>query len=223
MDIDRLENTCTEDIEDLIPVIETSLGIKFSQGELEHVTTFGEFCDITVSKIHLTDAPDCTAQQAFYKLRQALAPHVPGLAITPASRLKDILPGSRYKRRKILNSVEARTGITLDIHGASESVVMGLIIMFLASFTSFFFSSTAGCTGLTISVIAAMVAQYTGNTWRVATVREWVEKMTREHYLKSRRNPITVNRTEIAKQLKSLFADRLALDPTVLTRDATFR
>lgn len=54
-------------------VIEALFGIKFGKNELEHIETLGEFCDHVTNKIELAHADDCTTQQAFYKLRDAIS------------------------------------------------------------------------------------------------------------------------------------------------------
>jgi hypothetical protein len=44
--------------------------------------------------------------------------------------------------------------------------------------------------------------------------------MARENYMKSRRNPKTINQQEIVKKLKEFFSHDLDLDPSVLTLEA---
>ena len=222
MDDDQLSNTCIEDIENLIPMVESSFGFKFNLGELEQITTFGEFCDITTSKIHLTDAPDCTPQQAFYKLRQALAPHIPGLAVTPASRLEDILPSSRHKRRIILYSVEVKLGFTLSLIGIYIPSFIIIFCAFFLSFASFIVNWHVGIICVSLTCTAMYFNIEFGNTLYAKIIREIVEKMTREHYIQSRRNSNTINRAEIFKQTQALFASELYLKTSALTHDAPF-
>jgi hypothetical protein len=62
-----------EDIEDVLRLVEKSYNLKFESNELAHIRTFGELSDHIVSKINLDYRDDCTDQQAFYKLRNAIA------------------------------------------------------------------------------------------------------------------------------------------------------
>lgn len=61
-----------------------------------------------------------------------------------------------------------------------------------------------------------------GNELDLQTVGQVAEKMTRENYLKSRRNPKTFNKNEIEKLLTEWFSNDLDLDKSKLTREAKF-
>ena len=61
-----------------------------------------------------------------------------------------------------------------------------------------------------------------GNELDLQTVGQVVEKMTRENYLKSRRNPKTFNREEIETVLIDWFSDVLGIDKSKLTKDEKF-
>lgn len=61
-----------------------------------------------------------------------------------------------------------------------------------------------------------------GKKLELETVGEVVEKMTREHYLRSRRNSSTVNKAEVEKVLIDLFSKDLGLDKSKLNREAEF-
>jgi hypothetical protein len=56
----------------------------------------------------------------------------------------------------------------------------------------------------------------------VQTVGQVAEKMQRENYVKSRRNPGTVNKKEIEKILTDWFSEEFELDKTQL-RNERFR
>ena len=220
MQEEQLKNIESDDLDDLLCRIETSFGIKFGQDELLHVTTFGELCDIITSKMQLTDRRDCTSQQAFYKFKQAIGASIPECSIMPDSSLSVLLPPA--KRKQIWRSVEYQLGFKLKIIGASSTVTSILLISFFASLAAFIFSAKVAGIGLLISTVASMIAGKVGNTLHVQTVRECVERMTRENYLKSRREPSTFNRAEIASQVQAIFMDGLALPTSALHREATF-
>ena len=61
-----------------------------------------------------------------------------------------------------------------------------------------------------------------GNELDLQTVGQVAEKMTRENYLKSRRNSKTFNKNEIEKVLIESFSNDLYLDKSKLTREAKF-
>jgi hypothetical protein len=69
----ELKNIDPLDIDDLLSKIELSFGIEFFENELNHIKTFGEFCEYVENKIEFKNTNDCTNQQAFYKLRNALS------------------------------------------------------------------------------------------------------------------------------------------------------
>src|SRR4051812_17672565 len=70
----KLNSIDIEDIQDLLPTIEQSFGFKFGPADLQGIKTFGQLCDIVLSKVqHLDDFDDCTSQQAFYKLRNSIS------------------------------------------------------------------------------------------------------------------------------------------------------
>jgi hypothetical protein len=220
MQDEQLENTASEDIDDVLRQIETSFAIKFGTNELKHTKTFGELCDIIESKIPLTSTTDCTSQQAFYKLRKALEVSTGISDIPPNSSLLALLPAR--KRKVIWHSVEQQLGFKLNIIGVSSTVSTLLILTFLTSLLVFFISGTAGSISLLVWCLAIIIATETGNTLQAQTIRECVEKMTREQYVMSRRNPATFNRQEVFRQVQQLFIKGLSLPASALGREATF-
>jgi hypothetical protein len=69
----ELKNIDPDDISDLLIKVENSFNITFSDTELTHISMFGELCDHIANKIQLDHTDDCTSQQAFYKLRDAIS------------------------------------------------------------------------------------------------------------------------------------------------------
>ena len=64
---------------------------------------------------------------------------------------------------------------------------------------------------LCFSIFGMKFADRIGNELNFQTVGQVVKKMTRENYLKSRRNPKTFNREEIEKVLIDWFSDVLGV------------
>ncbi|WP_375416117.1 hypothetical protein [uncultured Hymenobacter sp.] len=218
----QLNETDTEDLEDVIGMIEKSFGFSFEASELREVGTFGKLCDAVLAKIELAPADDCTSQQAFYQLRRALSSHLAPATITPTTRLADLLPASRRQRQQITDSIEATLGVKPSFIGPSDTTVMVLVLAGLASLAAFFAGPGVGFSAILLVIAGAEAASKFGNTLQSATIREVVEKMTCQHYLKFRRHPTTVNRTEIVPHIQALFRYKLDIMPADLTRDASW-
>ncbi|MBP7515089.1 MAG: hypothetical protein KA791_11100, partial [Flavobacteriales bacterium] len=62
-----------EDWNDVLRKVEVSYAIKFHDQELANVRRLGELLDAIGAKITGGEASDCTTQQAFYRIRVALA------------------------------------------------------------------------------------------------------------------------------------------------------
>ena len=97
-----------------------------------------------------------------------------------------------------------------------------LVIIFLASLIGLYFNWQIGLLGLVFSIAGLWFANKIGKELDLQTVGQVAEKMTRENYLKSRRNPKTFNKKEIEKVLTDWFSNDLDLDKSKLTREATF-
>jgi hypothetical protein len=218
----ELKNIDSEDIEDLLVKVETSFDIKFIGDELVHITTFGQLCDHISNKIQLDNSDDCTSQQAFYKLRDAISStiQIDNKTISTDFALPDLLP----KQTRLLRTkkLESHLGFKLNILRPPHWVTWTLAIIILASIFGLFFNWQFGLLGLAFSIAGLWVANKIGNELDLQTVGQVVEKMTRENYLKSRRNPKTFNKNEIEKVLTDWFSSDLGLDKSKLKREAEF-
>ena len=72
-DITKLDNYEDEDIFDVVLKLEKSFGLKFEKDAFYNVQTFGDLCDIFTNNLQGDNSDDCTTQQAFYKVRNAIA------------------------------------------------------------------------------------------------------------------------------------------------------
>jgi hypothetical protein len=218
----ELKNIDSEDIEDLLVKVESSFDIKFTDNELIHIKTFGQLCDHITNKIQLDNSDDCTSQQAYYKLREAISSTLPfdNKTISPDFPLSEILP--RQSRRSRIKTLEKYLDFQLNILRPPHWVIVTLIILFLASLVVLFFNWQTGLLGLAFSMGGFWLAIKIGNELDVKSVGQVAEKMTRENYLKSRRNPNTYNKMEIEKVLIDWFSIDLDLDKSKLSRDAKF-
>jgi acyl carrier protein len=211
-----------QDIVDLLIKVEESFSIKFVDNELKEIATFGQLCDQIISKIELENTNDCTSQQAFYKLTNAISEelNLDKKSITPSTSLDIILP---IKHRRVsLKKIENHIGFKLNVLRPPHWVTGFLAITFLLSFILIFIKWKIGLLGICFSIIGFWIANKTGTVLDQKTVGEVAEKMTRENYLKSRTNPSTFNKAEIENLLVEWFCKEFELDKNDLKRESKF-
>lgn len=210
----------SEDLEHMLLKIEDSFDIRFETNELAHVRTYGEFCDAIKDKISLDHSEDCTTQQAFYKLREAItkSTETEKKEITPTTELAEIFP--RKTRKNQIKTLEMNLGFKLSILRPPHFVTGFLVILLLASFITLFIEWQYGLIGLGLAIGGIWISNKLGNELNVKTVRELSEKMTRENYVKSRRNSKTINKNELDKIIENWFVDFLGVRKSELTREA---
>jgi hypothetical protein len=218
----KVENIDSEDAGDLLVKIEKSFDIKFGDTELMHIKTLGELCDHIINKIQFDNSDDCTTQQAFYKLRDAITTlfGFDNKTITADFPLNNFLP--RQKRKEKIRDLEDYLSVHLKILRPPYWVINTLLILLLVSIVGLFFKWQFGLLGLCISFGGLWFSNKIGNELDVQTVGQLAKKMTRENYLKSRRNPKTVNKNEIEKLLTEWFINDLGLEKSKLIREAKF-
>lgn len=219
----ELKNIDPEDISDVLVKVENSFDFKFCETELNEVETFGELCDIILSKVQGENINDCTTQQVFYKLRNAITVTqlVDKDTITPDTTLQQLFP--RHNRRQKIIELQNELDIPIDILDIKEwlgwTIFAGIIILIVM----FFFKWQFGLSGLIFFIAVGWIAnKFFAKEFAIATVRQLAEKLSRENYIKSRRNGGTINRNEIEQKVKEFFSKELALEEEVLTRKATF-
>jgi acyl carrier protein len=218
----RLKDIDYEDLEDLLVKVEKSFGIKFVENELKQ-ETFGELCEYITNKIELENTEDCSSQQAFYKLREAISSSLlfDEKLISPSFPLNQVLP--RKNRRSKVKKLENQLGFELKILRAPNWISITLFIMLLVSLIVVFFNGRIGIAGIVFCVCGLWISNKVGKELDLKTVGEVAEKMTRENYLKSRRNPNSFNRKEIEKVLTEWFSEYFDLEKSEVTREAEFQ
>lgn len=208
----ELKNIDSEDIEDLLTKVEISFDIRFEGNELFDVKTFGQLCSHIVKKIQLDNSNDCTSQQAFYKLRNAISTvcQIEQKTIAINSPLAVLLP--RQNRRSRMKKIETHLGFKLNVLRPPHWATNILIAICLAALVGFYFYWPIGFAGLIFSIVGLWFTNKIGNEFDLQTVGQVAEKMTRENYLKSRRNPKTFYKNEIEKILTDWFNSELNLN-----------
>ena len=130
----ELKNIDAEDIEDLLIKVEKSFDIKFGEAELMHITTFGELCDHIANMIQLDNSDDCTTQQAFYKLRDAISSkfEIDKKTILTDFPLIDLFP--KQNRRTMITELERYLEFKLNVLRPPYWVTTTLFVLLLVSF-----------------------------------------------------------------------------------------
>lgn len=138
MEDDELKNVDPDDISELLVKVEKSFDIKFGKTELLNISTFGELCDHITDKIQLQHSNDCTSQQAFYKLRNAIAStlRIDHKTISTDFSLIDLLP--KQNRRSLVEKLEDNLGFKLHILRPPYWVTVTLAILFVTSCVALF-------------------------------------------------------------------------------------
>ncbi|MBS1603079.1 MAG: hypothetical protein JST42_10465 [Bacteroidetes bacterium] len=220
IDTIELRNIDPDDISDVLVKIEKSFGLNLETDSFKNARTFGDICDIISSMIELEHTDDCTTQQAFYKIRESIAniQLLDKKTITPNSDLEGLFP-RKGRRHKILQ-IRKESGLSLKILEPKGWISVTLFFGLLASIVALFFNWRYGLLGLGAIIFGFQLAGRFGKEFSVKTVGEAATMAARENYIKSRRNPKTVNRQEIVKKIEEVFIHDFDLDPSVLTREA---
>lgn len=218
----ELCNVDPDDISGVLGKVEKSFGIKFGKTELKDIKTFGELCDIITSKVQGDNSNDCTTQQAFYKLRNAIADTllIDKTGITPDTDLQKLFP--KNIRRQLFKNIDGHLGFKTKVLRPKHSITGTFAILFIVSLVGLFFFWQAGLVGLTVSIFAMTIANKFGSELDLQTVGQFSDKLSREHYLKSRRVSTTANKDEVVQKIKDLFIADLGIEEHQLTRQASF-
>ena len=218
----ELKNIDPYDIEDLLPKIENSFGIEFFENELNHIQTFGEFCEYIESKIELENTNDCTSQQAFYKLRNALSEilKTDKEKIHPNLLIEKIIPNSN--RNEIIKQLEEKIDFDLNILVVPQWILKILMLMLFGSIITLFFFFKFGFFGIIFTLLCYWISGKFVLVYEFKTLGQIAAKMTRENYLKSRKNPKTFNKNEIRKVLTEIFSNELFIEKSELGNEAMF-
>ena len=218
----KLDEYESEDIFDIVVKLEKSFAIKFDKDAFLNVKTFGDICDVIESYIKYDNKEDCTKQQAFYKIREAISETqlIDKKLINLDTKLVDLFP--MENRRIQVKLFQRQLGVNLKFLTYPDWLLLTLIIGVLASFIAFFFEWKIAVSGIIFFAIALNVADKLGKYLAVETIKELTEKAAAEHYIDMRSSKMTVNRNEILDTIKEAFINGLAIEKEQLTRHAKF-
>jgi len=212
-------NVDPDDWDDVLHKIEASYEIKFQNNELVHVRTLGELIDAIEAKVLGTDASDCSTQQAFYKVRSALAVQLelnPSL-IRPDAKLEELVP--RKVRRHTFKNIDTNLGVELRVFRLKQWIVLFLSFLFLGSLVAFIWSTQLALGGLVAFALLLSTAWAFTTELNVDTIGELAARSSQRAYKIMRRDYGTVNRNEIKAKLMSLFQEELGLEEHDLRDD----
>lgn len=222
-DITKLDNYEDEDIFDVVLKLEKSFGLKFEKDAFYNVQTFGDLCDIFTNKLQGDNSDDCTTQQAFYKVRNAIAATqlIDAKSITLDAKLQDIFP--KDNRRQKIKELQDELNITLKILDIKSWLGWTIFIGIVASLITFFFKWQFAITGLLCFIAIGWTAyKFFAKEFELTTVRQLTEKLVTENYVDVRRKKGTINRQEILKLIIDTFSKDLDIDKAYLTRKDKF-
>jgi hypothetical protein len=215
----RLSNIDALDIEDVLDKIERSFGIKLDDESLKRATTFGGLYDMIIDKIELEHSDTCTTQHAFYLLRNVIArtTGVEKCSITPHTKLSLLF--SRENRSNTIEEMEQELGFKTNLLRPRQWVINSFLMLGLISFYMLFQNWPMGIAGILLSIAGIKLAGKFGKEMHLKTVGDLANKISRESYLRTRRDN-TVNKNEIEQKVIELFSNDLNLEPAVLRRTA---
>ena len=212
-----------EDLGDTLMQIAESLEITFETGELDHIHTFGELCDHIIAKMKGNPTSDCTTQQAFYKIRNAFAEtlNIDRKIITPESKLCDFLPVTT--RREQLRKVEKQLGFKLFALEPPLWISLSLGLLFIYSLFKLIFHWQLGLAGIFGSLLLIAIANRLGNVLSWDTMGEMADYLSKNNYIKMRRNPESFNPQEVKAVILHHFTDILGIEESALQPESPIR
>jgi hypothetical protein len=222
-DIKKLDNYEDEDIFDVVLKLEKSFGLKFEKDTFDNVKTFGELRDIITSKVQGVNSDDCTSQQAFNRIRNAIASTqlIDKNSVKPDTKLQDIFP--RYKRRQKIKELQVELGTPIDILDIKSWIGWTIFIGIVASLIVFFFKWQLAFGSLLFFIAVGWIAyKFFAKEFKRQTVRQLTEKLVRENYVDIRRKKGTINRQEVLEIVIDTFSKDLDIDKAYLTRNDKF-
>lgn len=220
--ITKLDSYEDEDIFGVVLKLEKSFRLKFGKDAFYGVKTFGNLCDVITSRVHGDNSDDCTTQQAFYKVRNAITTTllIDKNSIKPDAKLQDIFP--RHKRRQKVKELQHELGTPVNILGIKSWLGWIIFVGIIASLITFFFKWKFALGGFLFFIAVGWTVNKFSKEFELKTVRLLTEKLARENYIDIRRKQGTINRQEILEVIIDTFNKDLDIDKTYLTRSDKF-
>ncbi|WP_118974814.1 hypothetical protein [Taibaiella koreensis] len=218
----RLEDCFDEDVFDVAQKLEKSFDLTLPVDAFIQVHTLGDLCAVFERHITARQCNDCTSQQAFYRVRRAIAAtlSVDEKEITPDDQLAHFFPKANLRRK--VNTFQAHLGIKVPLLTYPNWLLAVFLLLFLIFFVSLFFGGRAATVGGLLFFAGIDLAKTHGRKLIPQTIRQLTEQLVSEHYTMIRTRKGTVNRKEVRRIIVNTFARDLDIDKTWLTMDAKF-
>ncbi|KOS05481.1 hypothetical protein AM493_05130 [Flavobacterium akiainvivens] len=207
-----------DDLDDILIKIQNSFGFEFKKEDFFDGMTYGQLVDCISNRITLQHIDDCTSQQAFYKLREALV--TAGITekenIMPDALLEDIF--GKQNRKQSVNKVRKLLGFDFYIFALPAYIGWPVAIVIIASLIGLFFSWKF-IYGIAIAIAVLYISTKVNSKFGYKTIRQLVNSLVETNYTKLRRNPGTYNKYEAVQMVRSIFLD-YGFEEEELTPDA---
>jgi hypothetical protein len=154
---------------------------------------------------------DCTSQQAFYKIREAICKlkSLDKNAITTSTELKDIFPKDSI--RKDFKYIGEIIGIKLSYFRPKKIISSILLILIVSSFILIFIKPLIGIIGFIIFITLLRLAYRFSRQLDFKTVGEFADKVSTFDYAQIRRFSNTANYSEIEKRVSKIITESLGV------------
>ncbi|QEC41419.1 hypothetical protein [Pseudobacter ginsenosidimutans] len=213
----KLADLDDEAVEECVLAGIRSFGHQFTQEELSQLETLGDFYNLVESKFAKRHSPECTSQQAFYKLRQCIADilKIDKNSITPSSSLEELFPRKiRWRKMKQLRQHMGIKARLLEMKGWLRSLFAFSIV---ASLVMLFFSWIPAMIALVSLILLNRITAIFNNELSYPNLRELAEYLAIFEYAAVRRDPETANLYEVRAVINQVFIRREQLKMEHLT------
>ena len=161
--------------------------------------------EILAQRIAETQNDEWTIDKSFVLLQKNIA-SIKGIAensITQDSALETLLP--KGERKSTLKKLEANTGLKLEIL-KPNSVMYGILIFLFFACIPFGIGMDWFLSGMVMAVTALLIfiLGKTGNELKYKTLGQWAERVTWDNYLKSKKDRLTLDDSQIAAKLEKM-------------------
>lgn len=216
----KLEDVELQDVEDTLGYLDKAFDLNLKSNAFSTAKTFGDICQVFQNNIPYQNEESCTSQQAFYKIREAIffSQKIDKGTIKPDTLIDEIFP--KTGRRKKIKAFQKALGVPIDILSMKPWLGLFIAVGFLLSFLAFFFSWKLALIGILTFLISNWAARKLSREIEYISIGELIMRITRDHYMKMRRNPNTINRNEIIKLIQCSFMSNLDLELADLHKDA---
>lgn len=207
-----------DDYNDLIKEVERSFDIHLDKSDLKNIQTFGELCDAVSEKISLNNIGEKNHQQAFLKLRTAIASvkKVDKQSLLPETKLSDLFP--RKGRIKAIRELEFELGFSLRVLRPFLLIELLLMLSFLASIVFLFIHFGYGMEALAVTIVLNTIAFRTGKEFSRETIDELAKKITKDNERKKKKSSTTFTNAQVEERLREIFQDGYLLEGESVSR-----